>query len=152
MKAYTYLFFIILFILVGCKDYSPATDSVKSVTNVSVRTEYIYDTLYYQLPASEKSIVTKDTISTIQNEYNISTAILSNGLLYHSLVSKDIKIPIEVRQEIVTKDSIVYVDKIKTETIEVEKPLTFFHRFVIVALLVIVLFGIGIFIAYKYNL
>lgn len=150
--AKTYLFFLILFILVGCKDYSPATNSVKSVTNVSVRTEYIYDTLYYQLPASEKSIVTKDTISTIQNEYNISTAILSNGLLYHNLVSKDIKIPIEVRQEIITKDSIVYVDKIKTETIEVEKPLTFFHRFVIVALLVIVLFGIGIFIAYKYNL
>lgn len=150
--AKTYLFFLILFILVGCKDYSPATDSVKSVTNVSVRTEYIYDTLYYQLPASEKSIVTKDTISTIQNEYNISTAILSNGLLYHSLVSKDVTIPIEVQQEIITKDSIVYVDKIKTETIEVEKPLTFFHRFVIVALLVIVLFGIGIFIAYKYNL
>ena len=139
-------------LVVGCRSNKPATNSIEKHTNVSVRTEYIYDTLYYQLPASEKSIVTKDTISTIQNEYNISTAILSNGLLYHSLVSKDIKIPIEVRQEIITKDSIVYVDKIKTETIEVEKPLTFFNRFVIVALLVIVLFGIGIFIAYKHNL
>lgn len=139
-------------LVVGCRSNKPATNSIEKHTNVSVRTEYIYDTLYYQLPASEKSIVTKDTISTIQNEYNISTAILSNGLLYHSLVSKDIKIPIEVRQEIITKDSIVYVDKIKTETIEVEKPLTFFYKFVIVALLVIVLFGIGLFIAYEYNL
>lgn len=134
-------------LVVGCRSNKPATNSIEKHTNVSVRTEYIYDTLYYQLPASEKSIVTKDTISTIQNEYNISTAMVSNGLLYHSLVSKDIKIPIEVRQEIITKDSIVYVDKIKTETIEVEKPLTFFYKFVIVALLVIVLFGIGIFIA-----
>lgn len=139
-------------LVVGCRSNKPATNSIEKHTNVSVRTEYIYDTLYYQLPASEKSIVTKDTISTIQNEYNISTAILSNGLLYHSLVSKDIKIPIEVRQEIITKDSIVYVDKIKTETIEVEKPLTFLHRFVIVSLLALVLFGIGLFIAYKYNL
>ena len=104
-------------LVVGCRSNKPATNSIEKHTNVSVRTEYIYDTLYYQLPASEESIVTKDTISTIQNEYNISTAILSNGLLYHSLVSKDIKIPIEVRQEIITKDSIVYVDKIKTETI-----------------------------------
>ena len=136
-------------LVVGCRSNKPATNSIEKHTNVSVRTEYIYDTLYYQLPASEKSIVTKDTISTIQNEYNISTAILSNGLLYHNLVSKDIKIPIEVRQEIITKDSIVYVDKIKTETIEVEKPLTFFHRFVILFCFVVTIMGVVLFIVRK---
>ena len=136
-------------LVVGCRSNKPATNSIEKHTNVSVRTEYIYDTLYYQLPASEKSIVTKDTISTIQNEYNISTAILSNGLLYHSLVSEDIKIPIEVRQEIITKDSIVYVDKIKTETIEVEKPLSLFHRFVILLCFVVTIMGVILFIVRK---
>ena len=53
-------------LVVGCRSNKPATNSIEKHTNVSVRTENVYDTLYYQLPASEKSIVTKDTISKIQ--------------------------------------------------------------------------------------
>ena len=50
-------------------------------------------------------------------------------LLTHNLATKTYKQPVEVEKQIVYRDSLVYVDKIITNTVEVEKEITRWQRF-----------------------
>ena len=95
-------------------------------TRVEVRTEVktIHDTAWMELPVIVERVATLDTTSTLENKYAKSEAVVSGGILHHSLETKAVKQPIPVESKIVYRDSLVYRDRIQTRTIEVEKKLS----------------------------
>lgn len=100
----------------------PSTDSTK----VEVRTETVtvHDTAYVELPVIIEKVATLDTTSTLENKFARSEASVSAGILSHTLETKPVQLPVHVETKIVYKDSLVYRDRVQTQTVEVEKKLT----------------------------
>ena len=100
----------------------PSTDSTK----VEVRTEtvMVHDTAYVELPVIIEKVATLDTTSTLENKFARSEASVSAGILSHPLEIKPVQLPVQVETKIVYKDSLVYRDRVQTQTVEVEKKLT----------------------------
>lgn len=74
---------------------------------------------------------------------------VSGGVLSHSLETKPVKEPVSVEKQIVYRDSLVYRDRVVTETVEVEKKLSAWQSFKmkaggfsIVLLLIVILYTI----------
>ena len=100
----------------------PSTDSTK----VEVRTETVtvHDTAYVELPVIIEKVATLDTTSTLENKFARSEASVSAGILSHTLETKPVQLPVQVETKIIYKDSLVYRDRVQTQTVEVEKKLT----------------------------
>lgn len=105
----------------------PSTDSTK----VEVRTvvEKVTDTAYVELPVIVEKVATLDTASVLENEFAKSEAVVSAGILQHSLETKPVRRPVAVEKEIVYRDSLVFRDKVQTVTVEVKKKLTWWQSF-----------------------
>lgn len=100
-------------------------------TRVEVRTETVFqkDTIYLELPVIVEKVQTLDTSSVLENKYAKSEACVSNGVLAHSLATKPVNEPVLIDKQTVYRDSLVFVDKIITNTVEVEKPISSGDRF-----------------------
>ena len=122
MKYYLPLLFLAL--ASACSTVRPlsTTDSTK----VEVRTETVIekDTVYVELPRVVERVAVQDTTSHLENEFALSDARISGGVLKHSLETKPVKMPAVVDKQIVYRDSIVFRDRVQTVTVEVEKKLT----------------------------
>ena len=80
------------------------------VTNTTTITERLVDTVVkVNLKVFRDTIVTPDTISHLSNPYGDSWAMVSGGMLHHSLNSTEK--PIEVK--------VVYKDVIKTDSVQI---------------------------------
>ncbi len=122
----------------------PSTGSTK----VEVRTETVtvHDTAYVELPVIIEKVATLDTASTLENKFAKSEAIVSAGILSHSLETKPVQLPVQVETKIVYKDSLVFRDRVQTQTVEVEKKLNWWQNlklkaggiFILIALIGIV--------------
>ena len=99
-------------------------------TRVEVRTETVtvHDTAYVELPVIVERVKTMDTTSTLENSFAKSEATVSKGILHHSLETKPAKLPVRVEHQIVYRDSLVYRDRIATQTVEVERKLSWWQR------------------------
>lgn len=91
--------------------------------------ETIHDTAYVQLPVIVERAATLDTASVLENKYAKSAALVSGGVLTHSLETKPVKEPVAIEKQIVYRDSLVYRDRVVTETVEVEKKLSTWQSF-----------------------
>ena len=100
----------------------PSTDSTK--VEVKTETVTVHDTAYVELPVIIEKVATLDTTSTLENKFARSEASVSAGFLSHSLETKPVQLPVQVETKIVYKDSLVYRDRVQTQTVEVEKKLT----------------------------
>ena len=122
MKYYLPLLFLALASACSTVRPLPTTDSTK----VEVRTETVIekDTVFVELPRVVERVAVQDTTSHLENEFALSDARISGGVLKHSLETKPVKMPAVVDKEIVYRDSIVFRDRVQTETVEVEKKLT----------------------------
>lgn len=100
----------------------PSTDSTK----VEVRTETVIqkDTVLVELPVVVERVAVLDTVSHLENKYAASSAVVSGGVLRHTLETKPVKLPAVVDKEIVYRDSVVFRDRVQTVTVEVERKLT----------------------------
>ena len=100
----------------------PSTDSTK----VEVRTETVFqkDTVFVELPLVVERVTVLDTASHLENKYAASSAVVSDGVLRHTLETKPVKLPAVVDKEIVYRDSVVFRDRVQTVTVEVERKLT----------------------------
>lgn len=123
------LLFILVCVLSSCGTVGKLAQSDSS--RIEVRTETVFrkDTVYVELPVIVERVQTLDTVSILENRFAKSEASVSGGVLSHSLETKPVREPIEVEREIVYRDSLVYVDKVLTETVEVEKKLSRWARF-----------------------
>ena len=117
---------VILAVIVAVFACSP-----KVIVQKEVITEYrdriVHDTATVEIPVEVEKIVTKDTVSHLENTYAKSDAAVSGGFLHHSLESipQIIKVPVEVH----VTDTLYKEAEIHTETVEVEKPLTWWQKF-----------------------
>ena len=103
--------------------------SVTDSTKVEVRVveKIVRDTAYVELPVIVEKVATLDTASVLENKYAKSEASVSGGVLTHSLATKPVREPVEVEYKEVVRDSIVYRDRIETQTVEVERKLTWWQ-------------------------
>ena len=132
MKYFCFHFSLLLLLVAAsaCGAVRPLANTADS-TRVEVRTErvFIHDTAYVELPVIVEKIQTLDTTSTLENEFAKSEAIVSAGILQHSLETRPAQLPVPVEKEIVYRDSIVFRDRVIKEEVEVKKPLTFWQQF-----------------------
>ena len=127
MKNFT--IFLVSLLCVACASARQVTPLEN--THVEVRTETVFqkDTVYLELPLLVEKVQTLDTMSVLENRYAKSEAIVTDGVLVHSLATKPVKEPVQVETKVVYRDSLVYVDKIVKESVEVVKPLSGPNRF-----------------------
>lgn len=103
--------------------------SVTDSTKVEVRVveKIVRDTAFVELPVIVEKVATLDTASVLENKYAKSEASVSGGVLTHSLATKPVREPVAVEYKEVVRDSIVYRDRIETQTVEVERKLTWWQ-------------------------
>ena len=122
MKASTLLLFTLC--LTACGVARPVLESDNTKVEVKVVEKIVKDTAWVELPVIIEKRATLDTASTIENKYAKSEAVVSGGVLHHSLQTKPVREPVSVEIKEIVRDSIVYRDRIQTKTVEVEKKLT----------------------------
>lgn len=135
--------------LSACGTVRPVLESDSTRVEVKTMVETIHDTAYVQLPVIVERVATLDTASVLENKYAKSAALVSGGVLTHSLETKPAKEPVAVEKQIVYRDSLVYQDRVVTETVEIEKKLSAWQNFKmkvggfsIVILLIVILYTI----------
>ena len=96
-------------------------------TVIEYRDRVVTDTAVVEIQVEIEKIVTKDTTSHLENTYAKSDAVVSDGMLWHSLESRPqyIKVPVEVH----VTDTLYKEAEIRTETEYVEKPLSWWQSF-----------------------
>ena len=103
-------------------------DSVR----VEVHERLVHDTVSVEIPKEVEKIVTRDTVSRLENTYAKSEAIVSGGFLHHSLESKPqiVYVPVEVPVADTTTTHVSSAVEVSEET-KVEyrdKPLTWLQK------------------------
>ena len=124
-------FILVLFSLlcVACGSVKQVTPTERVVTETRIETVYKTDTVLLEIPKIVEKVVTKDTVSVLENDYAKSQAVISDGLLAHSLETKPVQKPVEVQTKIVYRDSVIVKDNVIVQTVEVEKELTGWQSF-----------------------
>ncbi len=154
MKASTLLLFTLL--LTACGVARPVLESDNTKVEVKVVEKIVKDTTWFELPVIVEKVATLDTASVLENKYAKSEAVVSGGVLHHSLSTKPVREPVSVESKEIVRDSIVYRDRIQTKTVEVEKKLTWWQSLKMktggVTLLAIVLIVILFLISHFTNL
>ena len=122
MKASTLLLFTLC--LTDCGVARPVLESDNTKVEVKVVEKIVKDTAWFELPVIVEKVATLDTASVLENKYAKSEAVVSGGVLHHSLQTKPVREPVSVESKETVRDSLVYRDRIQTKTVEVEKKLT----------------------------
>ena len=130
MKTHLLIALLLLILPAASCGAARVTPSVTDSTRVEVRTRIVrqIDTAFIELPVIVEKVATLDTASVLENKYAKSEAIVSEGVLHHSLATKPVRQPVAVEKEIVYKDSLVFRDRVSTETVEIEKQLNWWQR------------------------
>ena len=96
MKNFSLILFAAL--CVACATSRQAAPSEKIIVETRIETVYQKDTVFLEVPKIVEKVVTKDTVSVLENDYAKSEASVSEGLLAHSLETKPVKQPVEVEK------------------------------------------------------
>ena len=104
-------------------------------TRIEVKTEIVYvpDTVLVEIPAQTAERTTADSVSHLETDYATSDARINpDGSLFHSLANKPQQKPVAYQKPVERKDSIIYRDRVKTETVtetvEVERDLSWWEK------------------------
>lgn len=124
-------FFILLscLVLASCSTYKSVAPSEKVIVETRIEKVFETDTVFLEVPRIIEKVVTKDTVSVLENDFARSSAEVSDGLLSHSLETKPTRQPVEIQKEIVYRDSVIIKDNVIVQTVEVEKELTKWQSF-----------------------
>ena len=122
-------FFAILVCLTACGTARPVLDRDSTRVEVKVVEKLVRDTAWVELPVIVEKVATLDTASVLENKYAKSEASVSGGVLTHSLSTKPVREPVTVEYKEIVRDSVVYRDRVVTQTVEVEKKLTPWQSF-----------------------
>ena len=114
--------------VVACGTVRPVTGVDSTKVEVHTETVIQHDTAYVELPVIVEKVATLDTTSTLENTYAKSEAVVTAGILHHSLETKPVSIPVKVETKTVYRDSLVFRDRVQTQTVEVEKKLNWWQE------------------------
>ena len=118
---------LLAFIAVSCGICKPCKPVVEYRDSIGIHERIIHDTAKVEIPVEVEKIVTRDTVSHLENTYAKSDAVVSEGFLWHSLESKPqiIYVPVEVQ----VSDTTSTHSEVITQYVEVEKQLTWWQTF-----------------------
>lgn len=154
MKPSILLAFALL--LSACGVARPVLDQDNTKVEVNTVEVPVHDTAYVQLPVYVEKVATLDTASVLENSFARSSAVVTSGVLHHSLETIPVTLSVPVESKIVYKDSIVFRDRIQTVTQDVEKPLSGWQQAKLrvggICFLLIILYGLYLIIKFIYNL
>lgn len=125
------LFILLLVAMTSCCPCRHLTTSTRDSVRVEtvIRTEYIPDTVFVEIPVERERQTVRDTTSHLETSYAVSDArIEPDGALFHSLENKPQNRPVPIEKEVVYRDSIVYRDRADTKIVEVERKLTWWQQ------------------------
>lgn len=122
MKNITLVLFSI--ICVACSVTKQAAQSENTTTEIRTETVFVTDTVFVEYPQIVEKNQTLDTVSVLDNKYSKSEAIVSAGVLTHTMETKPVKTPVPVQTKTVYRDSIVFQDVVTYEILEVPAELT----------------------------
>ena len=105
----------------------PVQDSTR--VEVKVVEKIVKDTAWFELPVIVEKVATLDTASALENKYAKSEAVVSGGVLHHSLQTKPVREPVSIEYKEIVRDSIVYRDRVVREDVYIEKPLSLWQSF-----------------------
>ena len=114
--------------VVACGTVRPVTGVDSTKVEVHTETVIEHDTAYVELPVIVEKVATLDTTSTLENTYAKSEATVTAGILRHSLETKPVSIPVKVETKTVYRDSLIFRDRVQTQTVEVEKKLNWWQK------------------------
>lgn len=128
-----------LVLLSGCASLSHrpscvplATASVHDTVVVEVvhREVVVFDTLFVEIPRQVEHRVVRCDSSFLSNDYALSrAAILKNGDLFHSLESRQQSLSQVSEKSVEVRDSIIYRERLVTQLVERDRPLSAWQRF-----------------------
>ena len=124
-----FLPFSLLVLATACGTTRSLQSSESSRVEVRTEVRTVHDTAFVELPVIVERVATLDTASVLENQYARSEAAVASGVLRHSLETKPMKVPVQVETREIVRDSLVYLDKVITETVEVEKKLSWWQNF-----------------------
>lgn len=122
---------VVALLCAGCAAKRVATNNIQQDSvSVAVRevVEYIVDTVEVGIPLISESVTTRDTTSFLENDYAFSSAILSEGLLSHTLATKPQLRKVQIKTPRLRRDSVIREYICRTVEVEVERDLTFFQQ------------------------
>lgn len=123
------LIFLSMFLIACCPARLAVTRQSDSVTTkVIERVEVVTDTVEVEIPYISESVATRDTMSHLENEYAASDAMLSGGILYHSLQTRPQIRKVEFKRPVLHRDSLIIRNSYREVTVEVDKPDTWFEK------------------------
>ena len=154
MKTSTILCFTLL--LYACGVARPVLDSDNTKVEVKTVEKIVTDTAYVQIPVIVEKVVTMDTLSLLENKYAKSEAMVSGGVLTHTLETKPGKEPVEVQHKETQRDSTTTRTIIRTRTISVEKKLSPWQQIKLdiggICIILLILSGLYIILSQTLNL
>lgn len=135
MKRLPYLTIVgaILGVLSACSPCKHITAATDTETRVEVHEKVVYvpDTILLTIPAQSVEHIALDSVSHLETDYAESDARINpDGTLLHTLRNKEQDKPTPIQRPIEYRDSIVYVDKLRTIEVpkEVEAKLTLWQK------------------------
>ena len=150
------IFLLLALGVVACGTVRPVTGVDSTKVEVHTETRYVHDTAYVELPVIIEKVATLDTTSTLENTYAKSEAVVTNGILRHSLETKPVSVPVKVETKEVVRDSIVFRDRVQTQTVEVEKKLSGLQQAKLrvggFCFFLVILIGLYFILSFIYNL
>lgn len=125
----TYLLFVGMLLAIMCVLFSCSPKIIRETgTFIEYKDRVVHDTVTVEITKEVEKIVTRDTISHLENKYAKSDALVSGGLLSHSLESipQTIYVPVEVH----VTDTIKIEKQAETivKEVKVEKSLTWWQK------------------------
>lgn len=98
-------------------------------TRIEYRDRVVTDTATVEVPVEVEKVVTRDTVSHLENTYAKSDAVVSGGFLTHTLESKPqiIKVPVEVHVTDTIK--VEKEAQIIEKEVKVTEPLSWWQKF-----------------------
>lgn len=118
-----------IFLSACCPARLAVTQQSDSVTTKIVeRVEVVTDTVEVAIPYISEAIATRDTTSHLENEYALSDAMLSGGILYHSLQTRPQIRKVEFKRPILHRDSLIIRNSYREVTVEVDRPDTWWEK------------------------
>lgn len=127
--SFVLLLLAVVLLLSACRSQR---DIVHDVTHVEIHDSihYVHDTLYFDVPAQSAEVVTRDSVSQLENDYAVSIVSLNkDGTLSHQLTTKPQSVPVPFEKPVETKTQTIYKDREVKIPVPVEKELSAWQKF-----------------------
>ena len=132
MKAiYSTILLVVTLLIMSCAAKRVSSNIIQQDSvNVEVRerVDYVLDTIEVEIPSISETVSTRDTMSHLENEYATSEAMVSGGILHHSLSTKPHLRQVAVKTPRLRRDSIVYRNFYRDVEVEIERELSWLQK------------------------